>query len=112
MRRKYTRTFERYENNHGRRHPLDVKPKRELLKRATEPVGAEDLLTLDDYSYYGSVQIGQPAQSFFMIFDTVREFLCLSLSLSDLITLQGSADILVPATGCKTCGGHALYNPK
>ncbi|KAI0272441.1 aspartic peptidase domain-containing protein [Gloeopeniophorella convolvens] len=84
--------FAAYLKNTGKEHPFaaDLKPGAHR-KRATGDVPLTDY---QEELWYGSIQVGTPAETFTVDFDT------------------WSSDLFLPASTCgTTCSGHTLYNP-
>ncbi|KAI0770143.1 acid protease [Fomes fomentarius] len=79
-------------NNGGR----TISGKEYINTNVTFPRSKRDGLPLDDSQdlmWTGTVTIGSPPQNFTVDFDT------------------GSADLWVPSSSCRSCGGHNKYSP-
>lgn len=79
-------------NNGGR----TISGKEYINTNVTFPRSKRDGVPLDDEQdlmWTATVTIGSPPQNFTVDFDT------------------GSADLWVPSSSCRSCGGHSKYNP-
>ncbi|KAG1865394.1 aspartic peptidase domain-containing protein [Suillus subluteus] len=57
-------------------------------------LGSDSLIDDANNSWYGTIQVGTPPQTFSVVFDT------------------GSSDLFLPGSSCDAiCSGHKLYNP-
>ncbi|KLO11674.1 acid protease [Schizopora paradoxa] len=98
VRTKIARGFENFEKNTGTVHKNDNGSLRKLLKRSPvpEPATGSDPLTddLDQELWQGNINVGTPANTFSVDFDT------------------GSSDLFLPGTKCTgaNCRGHKLFN--
>ncbi|XP_023689411.2 pepsin A-like [Paramormyrops kingsleyae] len=74
-----------------KKHPYNP-----MVKFTSNSAGTEQMTNDADLSYYGVISIGNPPQSFTVIFDT------------------GSSNLWVPSIYCSSpaCSNHAKFNPK
>jgi len=87
---KIQRGFDAFEKNTGKPHSLASL----LLSNIKRSTGSVELTNQDNSLWYGSLDIGTPAKTFTVDFDT------------------GSSDLFVPASNCtENCEGHKSYDP-
>jgi len=89
---KILRGLENYERNTGMSHPLAVK-RTELLNLKKREVGAAPLTIYDRKTWYATITIGTPPQSFTVDIDTA------------------SSDIYLPGLDCSGCSEHSRWDP-
>jgi hypothetical protein len=91
--RKYETRLEAFQDNTGEAHPLAELLPAEPARR--KRAGSVALKNNAQVLWTGTVSLGTPARQFTADFDT------------------GSADTIVPATGCgAACAGLMVYSPK